>query len=265
MESTLCKRPVSLDQYVRWLLESFGERIGPRTKTYYEVVVKEVRDRFLASELWQTVTQELSNYDRTFFLRTGYDLLQTPIIPDLKTKPFESYLLKTFRKNVLENDSYPEPPDGEWILPSSGFERIHDLVRTRFVVKYLDGVEELMGHLGSICTQCQHVMTPDYEARDEGYYAAHAGVQFPCHVPGRDFDTVPIAATIEIQITTQVQHLISRLLHNHYESRRAEPASPGKCWQWDYTSDEFAANYLGHILHYVEGMIMDIRRRQEGE
>ena len=26
---------------------------------------------------------------------------------------------------------------------------------------------------------------------------------------------------------------------------------------------EFAANYLGHVLHYVEGMIMDIREKQE--
>ena len=34
-------------------------------------------------------------------------------------------------------------------------------------------------------------------------------------------------------------------------------------WQWNYKGDEFTANYLGHILHYVEGMIMEIRDKQE--
>jgi len=29
---------------------------------------------------------------------------------------------------------------------------------------------------------------------------------------------------------------------------------------------EFAANYLGHILHYIEGMIIDVRdKNREGE
>ena len=36
-------------------------------------------------------------------------------------------------------------------------------------------------------------------------------------------------------------------------------------WQWDYKSDEFSANYLGHILHYVEGMIVEIREKQKKE
>lgn len=33
-------------------------------------------------------------------------------------------------------------------------------------------------------------------------------------------------------------------------------------WQWDYESDEFIPNYLGHILHYIEGMIMEVRKRE---
>ena len=38
-----------------------------------------------------------------------------------------------------------------------------------------------------------------------------------------------------------------------------------KIWQWNYKSDEFAANYLGHILHYVEGMIIEIRDKKRGD
>jgi hypothetical protein len=32
-----------------------------------------------------------------------------------------------------------------------------------------------------------------------------------------------------------------------------------------YRTEEFRANYLGHILHYIEGMIIDIRDKQKKE
>lgn len=70
---------------------------------------------------------------------------------------------------------------------------------------------------------------------------------------------------IEIQITTQLQEVIRSLLHKYYEDRRKGVEAEGTKWQWDYKSDEFVANYLGHILHYVEGMIMDIREKQRKE
>ena len=74
-----------------------------------------------------------------------------------------------------------------------------------------------------------------------------------------DFKTEKIMVSIEIQITTQLQEVIKKLLHKYYEERRKRIEKPSVKWQWDYKSDEFSTNYLGHILHYVEGMIMDIR------
>ena len=66
---------------------------------------------------------------------------------------------------------------------------------------------------------------------------------------------------VELQVTTQLQELIRSLLHVHYEKRRKEHEALEEQWQWDYKSDEFATNYLGHILHYVEGMIVEVRDR----
>ena len=66
---------------------------------------------------------------------------------------------------------------------------------------------------------------------------------------------------MELQITTQLQNSIRALVHKHYESRR-DQSTPSQDWKWDHTSNEFATNYLGHILHYLEGMIVDIRERQ---
>ena len=68
-----------------------------------------------------------------------------------------------------------------------------------------------------------------------------------------------------MQITTQLQEVIRKLLHKHYESRRKRTTPDELKWQWDYKSDEFSANYLGHILHYIEGMIMEVRDKQEGK
>jgi hypothetical protein len=33
---------------------------------------------------------------------------------------------------------------------------------------------------------------------------------------------------------------------------------------WKYDSDQFISAYLGHILHYVEGMIIEVRDRKRG-
>jgi hypothetical protein len=52
------------------------------------------------------------------------------------------------------------------------------------------------------------------------------------------------------------------MLHTHYEDRRMRAGSSDD-WKWDHRSDEFATNYLGHILHYLEGMIVVTRDKQE--
>ncbi|GAI51334.1 unnamed protein product [marine sediment metagenome] len=55
------------------------------------------------------------------------------------------------------------------------------------------------------------------------------------------------------------------MLHKYYEETRKRLEKEDIKWQWNYKSDEFVANYLGHILHYVEGMIMEIREKQKEE
>ena len=98
--------------------------------------------------------------------------------------------------------------------------------------------------------------------KDEGYYAAHFYRVNEYEVPGEKYLTQKINGKIELQITTQLQEVIQRLLHEHYEANRKKIVKDDKKWQWRYRGDEFAANYLGHILHYVEGMIMDVRENK---
>ena len=63
----------------------------------------------------------------------------------------------------------------------------------------------------------------------------------------------------EIQVTTQIQEIIKTLLHKQYEEKRKVNTPKDYKWQWDSKSPQFIPNYLGHIVHYVEGMIIEIR------
>jgi len=101
----------------------------------------------------------------------------------------------------------------------------------------------------------------DYEAREEGYYAAHCYPRFEINIPTLSWVTEATSVEFEIQVTTQLQDVIRNLTHDYYELRRSRKTIPDMKWQWDYKGPEFVPNYLGHILHYVEGMIMEVRMR----
>ncbi len=258
------QRPKNIDQYKKWLKECHRVEISTRTKTYYNAVTAKVAADFRASDFWQLLTSELEQINQKYYLRTNYYLLESSP-PELQTKPFDSFLLKTFGQNVLRNGNWPEPPNSGWLLPENWFSRINDTVRTYFVVKYLDGVNFLADQCAERAKAFSYESRVDFEAKEEGYYAAHFYVTFPCEVPREDWDTKDETISVEIQITTQLQEVIRRLLHKYYEQRRAERPTSNVKWQWDYRSDEFATNYLGHILHYVEGMIMEVRDKRIGE
>ena len=260
-------RPLDRPSYERWLKENFDVEIGERLEGRYDAVVNKVKRDFEASALWTRVCAELNDYDSAYRLRAqNYPLfLDGGREPQLVTKSFDSYILKTYRRNVSENELWPEPPGGDWIMPDEGFASLNDLVRTSFVVKYLDGVEFLAERLRDVSTACGCKSTLEFEARMEGHYAAHLCVRDTFQIPGLKWDTEAVGVSVEIQIITQLQEAIRKLTHKYYEARREQPIQARSNWPWNYEGDEFTANYLGHILHYVEGMIMEVRARQRDD
>lgn len=91
-------------------------------------------------------------------------------------------------------------------------------------------------------------------------YAVHVNLMIPLRFPdGRGTETVPV----EVQVSTQVKDVIQRLTHQLYEDRRKKPRD-SLPWQWNFKDEEFTANYLGHMLHYIEGTIMRLRHGREG-
>lgn len=259
------KKPETLSAYGDWLKEAHHVEIDRGYEAYYDSVTSKAGRSLETSGFWTKLTSSLETYNQEYELKTGYRLFAPKFEPVLLLKPYGSFLLKTYRKNILENEFWPQEPKGGWWLPSNWFSRINDTIRTLFVVKYLDGVEFALDKIRSLCGQQNMECEVTFEAREEGYYAVHLCTKRPFEIPKINWDTEIVEIPIEIQITTQLQEVIRKLLHKYYDHRRKMVERPSEKWQWEYRSDEFAANYLGHILHYVEGMIMEIREKQSEE
>jgi len=254
-------KPKSIDEYKKWLKKTHGIEISDRDRVRYDSATIRIKSDFEQSGFWLQLTENLREFDSEYQIKNGYSLWMPSLKSDVYVKPFNSFLLKTFRKNILDNDHWPNEPDGGWILPDNWYSRINDIIRTLLVVKYLDGVEFVIGKIHTLCEQHGLPCKASLEAREEGYYAAHLYTKQEFEIPKVTWDTERVEVSIEIQITTQLQEVIRRLLHKYYEERRKRVREEDTKWQWNYKSDEFIANYLGHILHYVEGMIMEIRKK----
>ncbi len=255
--------PKDVDTFVSWLTK-FYNYDHRRYANYYNVAVDELERSLYNSAFWIDFSRFLTDVNAEYQQIYTNLILESVKNPEINKKSLKSVIEKAYRKDVLNNDRYPEEPEKEgWILPTNWFSSLHDILRTTIVVKYLDGVEFLLQRLKKYAESHKCGFTFDYEARDNGYYAAHTGVQMELSMPSYD-DLEPhlVPINLEIQITTQLQSVVKDLLHAYYESDRIEPLDKDYQWQWDYKSPRFNTNYLGHMVHFVEGMVVDLRDKQ---
>jgi hypothetical protein len=244
--------------YADWLRIALGVDLSRAARGLYESQSSKARGDILKSAFWtQFLGGRRAASDR-YQERTGYSLWAADRAPEIVAKSFESMVSKSFRKNVIENSGWPAPPSGGWILPATWFGQIKDIVRTEVFVRYLDGIEWVAREIEALCAAVALECSVDFEARLEGYYAVHFNVHQEVEIQRAALGTQRQTISVEIQLATQIQDVIRALTHRRYEDRRMESPSSRK-WQWDYHSEAFKVNYLGHILHYMEGMIMDVR------
>ncbi len=255
-------KPKNVEEYKKWLKDQFSIIIDSKTENHFNSIANKIKNDFQESKAWLDLVSLLREFNNEYLAKTSYQLLITDFKPELVTKSFDSFFEKTFRRNVVYNKKFPNPPYDGWALPENWIENTNDILRTYFVVKYLDGVEFLMKKIEESFNANSLNCKNHYEARDEGYYAVHIYTKNDFEIPKIDWDTEIKNITIEIQITTQLQEVIGKLTHQLYEDRRIKIDKSDKKWQWNYESEEFTTNYLGHILHYVEGMIMEVRNKQ---
>lgn len=246
-----------------WLKENHQFKNPQKYQIHYKYVSSLIKEEFEESILWKNLCTQLNEYNDEYRSLNGYHLLLNQNQrPEIVLKPYDSFVDKTFRKNILNNKNWPNPPQSGWILPIKWYSQINDIIRTCIVVKYLDGVKFLTDKIKGFCDDSEKNCRIFYEAREEGYYASHLYLKNSFEIPDIKFDTIFLEISIEIQITTQLQELIRSLLHRYYEERRKYNIQKKEKWQWDYESDEFYASYLGHILHFLEGLIVNIREKK---
>ena len=254
-------KPENIDDYYKWCKKELNFEITSQLENYYNSITVKLKADFEKSLFWKSILDKRVVLNQEYLAQTSYNLFTFDFKPEIVTKSFSSFIEKTFRRNVIFNKNFPKAPYGGWITPQNWYENTNDIIRTFFVVKYLDGVEFLMQKISEIATENNLICQNSFEARDEGYYALHLYIISDFEIPKQTWDTEIKKMSIEIQVTTQLQDVISKLTHKFYEERRISLKKPDKKWQWNYKSDEFAVNYLGHILHYLEGMIMDVRQK----
>lgn len=248
--------------YAAWLTRE--HRVDARLlgEDFYRTSLASIVSQLKSSDAFSLVNANLSElrdkYRAACDADLFYDSPSSVVVFEKKHGPF---LLKTYRKNIKDNVHWPNPPDGGWVLPSTWFSQIKDVVRTQLVAKYLDGAT-------FIANEFKKILSPrrcdiEYEARESGYYAIHVVTDFNCRLRDESLNFTDVLVPFEIQITTQLQEVMRSLTHGPYERAREsyEPRSL-EVWQWNYKSEAFSINYLGHMLRYIEGAIMGIREKK---
>lgn len=265
------EKPKNPMDYIRWWNANFDAQIDLKARRRYDDVSTLVQYTFEHSDKFTEFIHQLHNYEAEYRFASGYDLLmKQPEDIKLIKKEWMPFVSKVWRRNVVQNKNWDEDnwneadckPDGGWIGPQDWFEEIHDIVRTRIVVKYFDAVRLLVDKMYDYFESNGCTCEPDWQAREEGYYAGHLNVVQDYEIPVA-LKTEKKRVSIEIQVTTQIKDIVNTLTHKYYERRRETLVAADTKWQWDYKSDEFSPNYIGHILHYVEGVIMQIRNREQ--
>ncbi len=255
-------RPTPGEQYELWLATERGVANFNAHKNHYQVVCDELFKSFEESLFWQSVLVNLKEVDDKYTIDHKFPLVST-FTPKILIKPWSSLLIKSYRKNISDNNSFPAPPPDGWCVPPEWYSQVHDIIRTTIVVKYIDGVPLILTKLQDIAEDFRLICTSALETREDGYYGAHFSLHTSCDISTMAWDKESRIIQYEIQITTQIKDVIKHLLHTYYETHRLT----GKHTRlsdiaWNYRDDEFISTYLGHLLHYVEGMIIEARDRR---
>lgn len=256
------KKP-NFENYNKWLYDNHRISINESTKNLYSTTVESMKTSFEASDFWEYLEGNIATFQQQYLVKTGYQLFAPYFKLETNSKPYNSFLLKTYRKNILNNKNWPNEPNCKWVFPDNWFSKTNDIIRFLFVAKYLDGTEFIKDVIYKYCQEKDIKPEIHYEVREEGYYSVHIYIPFEFEAPCLDWSTVIITTKIEIQIITQLQEVIRELLHKEYCKKRSKPKKSLKTWQWDYNSAAFSSNYLGHMLQYLEGNIIKIRNNEE--
>ena len=248
----------SYSEYL-YLINSILEvDLSGKIKTYFEQNLIVADNQVQAHPFFVSIEDFLQQCDKDYFKEYSADLRMSQQAITLLKKPYESLVSKTYRHNIVENLNLPEePPDG-WLFPEESFQRVNDLIRTTIVCKYVDGprflAKKIDDYAKSLSLDCSYYS----QQKDEGYYAYHFYVEIPIQIATLKYDPYDTKLSVEIQLTTQLQEVLYKITHQHYERNRHIRKNDPSSWKWEVSSSRFKSGYLSHTLHLLEAIILGV-------
>jgi len=214
-------------------------------------------DELTAGPFWRTAAQRLDAWRAEYREKRGADLLIQIGLPPFVSKPEGSIRDKLFRHCKRKDDYIRKAfePGGPPIP------RLGDLVRTRVVCRYIDGVEFLATKLFDLAKEMGCLLDRTREGRITGYFAQHIMVHQEVFYRMAS-QSRPGKVVCEIQIATQMATQMWEAAHPLYESVRGEEADPEE-WQWKPDDPQFIANQLGHMIHLADGFLVQLRQSRK--
>jgi ppGpp synthetase/RelA/SpoT-type nucleotidyltranferase len=176
----------------------------------------------------------------------------------LHVKSYSSIVSKLYRANILNNRRFQKAPKGGWVKPRNMFGMLNDLVRSTIVCRHIDEPGKIAQEIVSKAVSLGLKASSRVQTKDEGYYAHHVYVGIPINLVDQSWQQFPEFLLLEIQITTEMQHMLYELTHRFYDKERNLSPKDPHSWKWDYRSARFSASYLSHTLHLLEGMILQL-------
>jgi len=187
--------------YAAWLI---GKKIITSIdvhRNHYETTTRAIEEKYRTSNFWRSILSGLKDVDAQYLIDHKYPLI-AQFTPEILIKSWRSFFEKTYRKNILSNANFPNPPEGGWLTPQNWYADIHDIIRTTIIVKYLDGVPLLVEFLRQESAKHAVEFDGNLEARVDGYYGAQCHCRSTFEITALDWTMVQTKISLEIQITT---------------------------------------------------------------
>jgi hypothetical protein len=253
-------RPNTIADYIEWASATLEvDFSAAATRNQYETNVQSAQNTVQNSGFIRNFRAFITKLEEEYHARTGAQLLLLNGELTVLRKPFDSAVQKSFRHNVLRNRDFPNRPRKGWITPDNWYSKLDDLVRSTLVCKFIDApkilAEALTNHAISDGCTGRHI----HRSTDQGYYAFHHYTAFQVEVVDNEWNSQTTNMEFEIQLTTQLQEVLRELTHPLYETARLTAGPPDDQWKWDYDTPRFQTSYLGHTLHLIEAMIVQVR------
>jgi hypothetical protein len=256
---TTTSRPETVEQYVLWANANLSiDFASVATRNRYETNVQNAQNAIQDSRFMREFEGFIAMQEEQHQKVPGGGLLMGADLAVVR-KPFQAAVTKSYRINVLRNRRFPSPPADGWVSPDNWYMRFDDLVRGTLICKFLDGPKILAPALDSYASSMGLVGRHVPRNTDDGYYAFHHYTSFPVDLVDAAWQTQAATVEFEIQLTTQLQEVLRELTHPLYEEARLASGRPDDSWKWDFETPRFRTSYLGHTLHMIEAVIVQVR------